>query len=125
MAGRSSGRGNADTIRENFSPESREVVAIPTSVGLVLAGPTSDGQCYIIKSFSRIINTSGSDRTVTFYMVPTGDSAADANSIGKALSLPANTWVPFGEKYLGYGFDLYAVASSTGVQVSWDLLTED
>lgn len=125
MASRASGRGAADSIRENFQPECRAVVSIPTSVGVILAGPTTDGTVFVIKSFSRVINRSGSDRTVSFYLVPTGDSAADANSIGKDLDLPANKWLPFGEKYLGYGYSIYGVASGSGCQISWDILRED
>ena len=118
--------GHHSIIRENFALDSSGVVAISSAAAaVILAGPTRGGTVLVVKAFSRIINTSGAARTVTLYMVPTGGTAADANSIGKALALPAAQWLPFGEHYLPYGYSLYGIASGSGVQVVFSYLLED
>lgn len=125
MSDRAAGRGSQSTIRENFSLQGEPVLAVPTSAGIVISGPTKSGQTFIVKSFSRIVNTSGAARTVSFYLVPTDGSAADSNSIAKTISVAANTWVPFGEFYLPYGYDIHGVASGSGVNLAPCVLSED
>ena len=125
--------GHHSIVRENFSLESTGVISIAPSSevllapssGVLLAGPTRSGTTMVVKSFSRVINASGTERTVTFYMVPTGGSATDANSIGKAMVLPAAQWMPFGEHYLPYGYSIYGSASGWGVQIVFSYLLED
>lgn len=117
--------GSMDTVRENFALQGSAVVPVPTSVGEVISGPAKGNQTFIIKSFSRIINTSGAARTVSFYLVPTGGAAADSNCIGKDMALSAATWMPFGEFYLPYGYDIFGVASGSGVNLAPCVLKED
>lgn len=121
------GRGSQGIVRENFGLEGSPVSVIPTgSPARVLAGPTKQGQTYIIKSFSRVVNASGSARTVSFYLVPvlTG-TAAVTNCIGLNMAIPADQWAPFGEFYLPYGYDIYGVASGSNVNFAPCVLKED
>lgn len=121
------GRGSQSIIRENFGPQTGlPVVAVPTgAAGEVVSGPSKSGQTFIVKAFSRVVNTSGSNRTVSFYLVPTGGSAADSNCIGKDMALNANTWMPFGELYLSYGYDIHGLASGSGINLVPCVLVED
>lgn len=118
--------GSMATVRENFALNAPAVLAVPTGAAAsVLAGPTKQGQTLIVKSFSRIINTSGADRTVSFYLVPTGGAAADSNCIGKNLPVAADRWLPFGELYVPYGYHLQGLGSASGLNLYWNYLLED
>lgn len=118
--------GSMATVRENFALNAPAVLPVPTGVAAsVLAGPTKQGQTLIVKSFSRIINTSGSSRTISLYLVPNGGAAADSNCIGKALAIAADKWLPFGELYVPYGYHIQALGSASGLNLVWNYLLED
>lgn len=121
------GRGSQGVIRENFGLEGEPIVAVPTgAAGLVITGPSKQGQTFIIKTFSRVANVSGLARTVSFYLVSrlTG-TATLSNCIGLNMAIPADQWMPFGEFYLPYGYDIYGIASGANVNLAACILKED
>ena len=98
-----------------ITPVRLGVQAIPTITGTVYTVPASTRT--ILKSID-IANTNGAGVTVSVYLVPSGDSASNANTLLPGVTIAANTLLQWaGVQVLEAGDTLQAVGSTTGISI--------
>jgi len=86
--------------------------AIPTTDTTVYTVP--DGVSGMVKDFD-ICNTTGSDLTVSVYLIPSGESVADESLLVPNVTIPANSMLQWtGTQLMDSGDFVSVIASADG-----------